>query len=37
MDPFLKAAIEEARQGQREGGISIGSVSIYQGASSVMA
>ncbi len=31
MDPFLKAAIEEARQGQREGGIPIGSVIIHQG------
>lgn len=31
MDPFLEAAIEEARQGRREGGIPIGSVIVYQG------
>ena len=31
MDPFLEAAIEEARQGQREGGIPIGSVIVHQG------
>ena len=31
MDPFLKAAIEEAWQGRREGGIPIGSVIVHQG------
>ncbi|MCL5743897.1 MAG: nucleoside deaminase, partial [Acidobacteria bacterium] len=31
MDPFLEAAIEEARQGRREGGIPIGSVIVHQG------
>ena len=31
MDAFLEAAIEEARQGRREGGIPIGSVIVYQG------
>ncbi len=31
MDPFLEAAIEEARQGIREGGIPIGSVLVHQG------
>ena len=30
-DPFLEAAIEEARQGLREGGIPIGSVLVHQG------
>ena len=30
-DPFLEAAIEEARQGLREGGIPIGSVIVHQG------
>jgi len=30
-DPFMKAAIEEAEQGLREGGIPIGSVLIYRG------
>jgi creatinine deaminase len=29
-DPFLQAAIEEARQGRREGGIPIGSVLVYR-------
>src|SRR5215469_13948510 len=29
-DPFLQAAIEEARQGRREGGIPIGSVIVYE-------
>lgn len=29
-DPFLEAAIEEARQGLREGGIPIGSVLVYE-------
>ncbi len=32
MDPFLNAAIEEARQGLQEGGIPIGSVLVHQGA-----
>ena len=32
MDPFLEAAIEEARQGRREGGIPIGSVIVYRGS-----
>ncbi len=31
MDQFLQAAIEEARQGRREGGIPIGSVIVHQG------
>ncbi len=31
MDPFLAAAIEEARQGLVEGGIPIGSVIVYRG------
>jgi cytosine deaminase len=31
MDEFLKAAIEEAEQGLREGGIPIGSVLVHQG------
>ena len=31
VDPFLQAAIEEARQGQREGGIPIGSVLVRDG------
>lgn len=31
MDPFLQAAIEEARQGMAEGGIPIGSVIVYEG------
>jgi cytosine deaminase len=31
MDPFTQAAIEEARIGQAEGGIPIGSVIVYQG------
>jgi len=31
MDPFLQAAIEEARIGQAEGGIPIGSVIVYRG------
>ena len=30
-DPFLQAAIEEARQGLAEGGIPIGSVVVHQG------
>lgn len=30
-DPFLQAAIEEARQGLREGGIPIGSVLVHNG------
>jgi cytosine deaminase len=30
-DPFLQAAIEEARQGVREGGIPIGSVLVHGG------
>ena len=32
MDQFLAAAIEEARQGLREGGIPIGSVLVHNGA-----
>lgn len=32
MDPFLQAAIEEARRGREEGGIPIGSVLVHQGA-----
>jgi len=31
MDPFLQAAIDEARQGLAEGGIPIGSVIVHQG------
>jgi len=31
MDQFLQAAVEEARQGRREGGIPIGSVLVHQG------
>jgi creatinine deaminase len=31
MDPFMLAAIEEARQGLAEGGIPIGSVIVHQG------
>ncbi len=31
MDPFLQAAIEEGRQGRREGGIPIGSVIVHRG------
>ncbi len=31
MDPFLQAAIEEARDGMREGGIPIGSVLVHGG------
>lgn len=31
MDPFMQAAIEEARLGLAEGGIPIGSVIVYQG------
>lgn len=31
MDPFLEAAIEEARQGMQEGGIPIGSVLVHGG------
>ncbi|MDW8310658.1 MAG: nucleoside deaminase [Verrucomicrobiales bacterium] len=31
MDPFLKAAIDEARQGLAEGGIPIGSVLVCEG------
>jgi len=31
MDPFLKAAIDEAEQGMREGGIPIGSVLVMDG------
>jgi len=31
MDPFLQAAIDEARQGLQEGGIPIGSVLVHQG------
>ncbi len=31
MDEFLEAAIEEARQGRREGGIPIGSVIVHRG------
>ncbi|MFC4297974.1 MAG: nucleoside deaminase [Castellaniella sp.] len=30
-DPFMRAAIEEARQGLAEGGIPIGSVIVYRG------
>jgi len=31
-DPFLQAAIDEARQGRQEGGIPIGSVIVYRNA-----
>ena len=31
MDQFLKAAVDEANKGLREGGIPIGSVIVYQG------
>lgn len=31
MDRFLKAALDEARQGRAEGGIPIGSVLVYRG------
>lgn len=31
MDPYMQAAIEEARQGLAEGGIPIGSVIVHQG------
>ena len=31
MDPYLKAALEEARTGLSEGGIPIGSVLVYRG------
>lgn len=31
MDPFLQAAIDEARQGMKEGGIPIGSVIVHDG------
>ena len=31
MDPFLQAAIDEAKQGKQEGGIPIGSVLVHQG------
>ena len=31
MDPFLQAAIEEARQGAAEGGVPIGSVLVHEG------
>ena len=31
IDPFLEAAIEEARQGLAEGGIPIGSVLVLDG------
>ncbi len=31
MDPFLRAALEEARTGSSEGGIPIGSVLVYRG------
>src|SRR6059036_1105721 len=30
-DPFMQAAIDEARRGEREGGIPIGSVLVHQG------
>ena len=30
-DPFMRAAVEEAEQGLREGGIPIGSVLVYRG------
>ena len=32
MDPFLQAAIDEARKGLAEGGIPIGSVLVHEGA-----
>ena len=31
MNPFMQAALEEARQGQAEGGIPIGSVIVHRG------
>ena len=31
VDPFMQAAIEEARDGEREGGIPIGSVLVHRG------
>ena len=31
VDPFMQAAIDEARDGEREGGIPIGSVLVYRG------
>lgn len=31
MDEFMQAAVDEARQGLREGGIPIGSVLVHQG------
>ena len=31
MDPFIQAALEEARAGEAEGGIPIGSVIVYRG------
>ena len=31
MDPFLRAALDEARTGRSEGGIPIGSVLVYRG------
>ena len=31
MDPFLKAAVDEARKGLAEGGIPIGSVLVHDG------
>ena len=31
MDPFMRAAIDEARQGLHEGGIPIGSVLVHEG------
>ncbi|MEO5914882.1 MAG: nucleoside deaminase [Luteolibacter sp.] len=31
MDPFMQAAVDEARQGLAEGGIPIGSVLVHQG------
>ena len=31
MDDFMKAAIDEARQGRKEGGIPIGSVLVRDG------
>ena len=31
MDPFMQAAIDEARLGRAEGGIPIGSVIVHQG------
>jgi creatinine deaminase len=32
MDPYMRAAIEEARQGLQEGGIPIGSALVHRGA-----